>query len=206
MPTPLQDAIRAAMIGGGSLTITFDPALNGRAPGALDVYLHEIPGGVRIDQISPGEAARILWLPWKQGELTTLQPFSVTAAAANTLFFTYYLSGCKVFAVGGGPVWHIDAPVTVAEFWPQIMDNEWVEDNWPVGETQQVAYLHRAGQSVNLWDLSAYLSGPAPATYGQGDLGQATVGGIVNANHKLDFYVQASPWAQLKYAAQQLRK
>ncbi len=205
MPTPIQDNLRYQMTHGGDLTVVFDVALNAKSPGRQQVYLHEIEGGVRIDLDASGEPATILWLPWRQGEITELQPSSVESAAEGTLFFTYYLSGCKVFAIRGGPVWHVDAPISVAEFWPRIASDEWVEDNWSAGTAQQVAYIHRAGQAANLWDLSAYLTGAAPTTYGAGNVGQAIVGGVVNGG-QLDFYYQASPWKVLGYAAQTLKK
>jgi hypothetical protein len=201
---PLADDIRAAMTGGGNLTIEFDPVLNTRASGSQQVYLHAIPGGVRIDLTAPGDQATILWLPWRQGELTELQPYSIQNAADDTLFFTYYLSGCKVFAIQGGPVWHIDAEVTVAEFWPQILDDDWVAENWDPGTAQMVAYIRRAGQNALLWDLSAYLQGNGPTTYGANNIGQAIVGGIVTGG-MLDFYYQSSPWASLPYSAQVLK-
>jgi hypothetical protein len=202
MPTPIQDKLRTAMTTGGTLTVDFSSDLNAKAAGRLDVFLHDLGTSIRIDLVNTGEPANILWLPWKQGNLTELQPSSITGAAVNSLFFTYYLSGCKVFGVRGGPVWHIDAPVTVAEFWPRIASDEWVEDYWPVGDTEDVAYIHRAGQQTNLWDLSTHLSGAAPTTYGSGNVGQAIVGGVVNASKQIDFYFQASPWARLPYGKQ----
>jgi hypothetical protein len=201
MPNPLQDRIRAAMTGGGNLNLEFSVDLNARPPGSLQVYLHEIQNGVRVDLSSPGEAATIQWLPWQQGALTVLRPPSASVPP-NTLFLTYYLSGCKVFAIRGGPVWHIDAPVAVDEFWPEILSDEWVEDNWPAGTPQDVAYLHRAGQAPALWDLSAHLQGGAPNTYGAGNVGQAIVGGVVNGNHQIDLYFMTSPWSRLGYARQ----
>src|SRR2546423_12002838 len=129
MPNPLQDRIRTAMTSGGTLNLQFSADLNARAPGSLQVYLHEIPNGVRVDLSSPGEAATIQWLPWRQGGLTVLRPPSASVPP-NTLFLTYYLSGCKVFAIRGGPVWHIDAQVGVDEFWPVILSDDWVADNW----------------------------------------------------------------------------
>lgn len=205
MPNPLQDRIRAAMTGGGDLNLVLDPALNDKAPGSLLVYLHDLGDGIRVDLDQSGEAATILWLPWRQGELQALQPASIERAAANSLFLTYYLSGCKIFAIQGGPVWHIDAQVSVAEFWPQIQASEWVQDNWQAGGAQDVAYLHRAGQNAALWDLSAYLQGGAPTTYGNRNAGQALVGGVVG-NGQLDLYFKASPWADLGYSPQKSKK
>jgi len=205
MPNRLQDRIRAAMTGGGNLNLQFSADLNTKAAGSLQVYLHEIENGVRVDLTSPGEAATIQWLPWKEGELSVMRPPSASVPA-NTLFLTYYLTGCKVFAIRGGPVWHIDAPVDVGEFWPQIQNDEWVEDNWPQGTPQDVAYLHRADQAAALWDLSAHLQGGAPTTYGAGNVGQAIVGGVVNANHQIDLYFMASPWSALAYAKQVRKK
>lgn len=206
MPTPIQDSVRAAMTGGGDLDLNFDEVLNTRAPGLLQVYLHETDGGVRVDLNSPGEAATILWLPWKQGELQMLQPYSVAKQAPGGLFFTYYLTGCKVFAIRGGPVWHIDAVVAVAEFWPLIAEDDWVQENWQARTPQDVAYLHRAGQAANLWDLSAFLAGGPPSTYGAGNVGEAIVGGIVNDDRELDLYFKASPWLSLPYTATKLLK
>jgi hypothetical protein len=206
MPNILQDRIRDAMTGGGDLELELDQALNGRGPGPQQVYLHDLGASIGIDlEENDGEAAAILWLPWRQGSLTVLQPYSIQRAAPDTLFLTYYLSGCKIFAIQGGPVWHIDAPVDVGEFWPEIQGSEWVEDHWPAGGAQDVAYLHRAGQNALLWDLSAQLQGGAPTTYGHGNLGQALVGGVVN-NGQLDLYVKSSPWAALAYGLQKLRK
>jgi hypothetical protein len=119
------------------------------------------------------------------------------------LFLTYYLSGCKVFAIRGEPVWHIDAQISVKEFWPRIQNEEWVEDNWAPGTTQQVAYLHRAGQNKDLWNLSAYLEGDPPSTYGSQNVGAAVVGGVVNHSQQLDLYFKASPWGSLVYTSQQ---
>jgi len=206
MPNPLQDRIRIAMTGGGDLKLDLSPALNQKYPGSLQVYLHDAEDAVRVDLDDSGEPATILWLPWKQGELQVLQAYSIQQAAPGTLFLTYYLSGCKIFAIRGGPVWHIDAEVSVAEFWPQIAGEEWVEDNWELGTEQDVAYLHRAGQSPVLWDLSAYLAGGPPTTYGNGNIGSATVGGVVNAGHEIDFYFQASPWATLPFSGQVRKK
>lgn len=205
MANPIQDQVRAAMTGGGNLNLEFDAALNSKAPGPLQVYLHETSAGVRVDLDGTGELATVLWLPWKQGELQTLQPYSIGKAAPNTLFFTYYLTGCKVFAIRGGPVWHVDAPIEVDEFWPQILNDEWVTDNWEPGTQQPVAYLHRAGQEAALWDLSAYLVGGPPSTYGEGNVGQALVGGVVDGNQQLDLYFKASPWAPLAYSDQLLK-
>ncbi|GAA5240172.1 hypothetical protein BMMON2_29940 [Burkholderia mallei] len=102
MPNSLEAQIRQAMKTGSTLTIEFDQALNQKSPGTLNVFLHPANGGVRIDLDSgnQGEPAKILWLPWKQGELQTLQPGSISTV--DMLFFTYYLSGCKVFAGDGG--------------------------------------------------------------------------------------------------------
>lgn len=207
MPTPLQDRIRDAMAGGGELGLDLDQALNTKGPGTQEVYLHDQGASIRVDldNGNDAEAATILWIPWRQGSVTVLQPYSTWKAAPGTLFLTYYLSGCKIFAIRGGPVWHIDAQVIVAEFWPEIMSNEWVEENWSAGETQEVAYLHRAGQNASLWDLSAHLQGGAPTTYGNGNLGQALVGGIVN-NGQLDLYFKSSPWSKLAYETQKLIK
>ncbi|CAJ0808492.1 hypothetical protein LMG19083_04715 [Ralstonia psammae] len=198
----IQDDLRAAMTDGADRTLEFDAVLNARYPGKLDVYLHATETGFRIDLDSSGEPATILWLPWKQGELTTLRPESIGNADVGTLFFTYDLSGCKLFAILGGPVFHIDAPVTADEMWQQISSDEWVEEHWESG-SQQVAYVHRDGQDAGLWDLSAYLvsDGP-PSTYGNGNVGSAIVGGVVNADHQLDLYMRSSPWASLKYSGQ----
>lgn len=200
----LADDIRAAMTGGGDLTIEFDPALNAVGPGSQVVYLHAIDGGVRIDLTAPGEQETILWLPWRQGQITELQPYTIGRAADDTLFFTYYLSGCKVFAIQGGPVWHIDAPIDVGEFWPVILDDDWVAENWQPGEAQNVAYIVRAGQNPLLWDLQAYLQGNGPTAYGADNVGQAIVGGIVTGG-VLNFYYQSSPWASLPYSPQVLK-
>ncbi|WP_426400941.1 BLF1 family deaminating toxin (plasmid) [Ralstonia sp. R-29] len=191
------------MTGGADQTVEFDAALNGRYPGLLDVYLHATQTGFRIDLDASGEAATILWLPWKQGELTALRPDSIARAAAGTLFFTYDLSGCKLFSILGGPVFHIDALVSAEDTWQQISGDEWVEENWEPGSQQQVTYVHRGGQDAGLWDLSAYLvSDSPPSTYGNGNVGSAIVGGVVNANQQLDLYMRASPWASLTYASQ----
>jgi len=200
----LADDIRAAMTQGGNLSIEFDQALNAMYQGSRQVYLVPINGGVRINANGPGEQATILWLPWRQGEITELQPSVIESAADGTLFFTYYLNGCKAFAIQGGPVWHSDAGITAAMFWQRVASDEWVEDNWRVGSARQVAYIHRAGQPANLWDLSAYLMGAPPTTYGYGNMGQATVGGIVNSG-QLGFYYQALPWQVLPYAAQTMK-
>lgn len=206
MAGPIEDRVRIAMTGGGDLELVIDVNLNQRPPGSQLVYLTETEDSVFVNRDGPGEEATILWLPWKQGELTALQPYSIAKMPENSLFLTYYLSGCKVFGIQGGPVWHIDAPVDVGEFWPQIVASEWVEDNWQPGTAQAVAYLHRAGQTPNLWDLSAYLTGAPPTTYGAGNVGAATVGGVVNAAQEIDFYFQASPWAPLPATQQLLSK
>jgi len=208
MPTPIQDEVRQAMTGGGNLDLELAVELNDKASGTLDVYLHQVSADrvrVDLDPKGDGEPAEVLWLPWKQGEMPMLRASSIESAQRDTLFFTYYLSGCKVFAIRGGPVWHIDAPVSVNEFWPRITSDEWVEDNWPTGTAQNVAYLHRAGQADALWNLSDYLVGGPPTTYGAGNIGQAIVGGVVNNNNQLDLYFKASPWASLDYT-EQLRK
>lgn len=205
MPNPIQDKVRAQMTGGGDLNLEFVPELNNQSIGSLRVYLHEEnKTQVRVNLNNTGELATVLWLPWKQGEMRTLQPLSIERADINTLFLTYYLSGCKVFAIRGGPVWHIDAQIPVTEFWPFILQDEWVEDNWGQGKEQQVAYLHRAGQKPDLWDLKAHLEGDLPSTYGSGNLGDALVGGVVNASRQLDLYFKAgtSRWASLKYTSQ----
>ncbi|NET05138.1 MAG: BLF1 family deaminating toxin [Symploca sp. SIO2B6] len=210
----IQDQIRTAMTTGGKLQLNFDQILNTKPSGKLDVYLHKINSSdtVEVDlNPSGGEAAQVLWLPYKQGELTTLQPFSIGNVPSNTLFMTYDLSGCKVFAVNKttgdeacGPVWHIDAEITTKEFWPQITSDEWVEDWWQPGTQQQVAYLHRFGQSSNLWDLSPYLEGPPPTTYGDEKVLSAVVGGVVNNSKKIDLYFQEpkSSWTSLNYTSQ----
>ncbi|HEX6369258.1 MAG TPA: BLF1 family deaminating toxin [Longimicrobium sp.] len=213
MPNLIQDQVRAAMTDGGDLELEFDSALNTKGAGSLQVFLHETTNGVRVDLDDAGEAATVLWLPWKQGELQTLQPFSIGKAAPNTLFFTYYLSGCKVFAIGGGPVWHIDAPIEAAEFWPQIVSDEWVEENWEPGSEQPVAYLHRAGQQAALWDLSPYLIGGPPSTYGAGNVGQGLVGGVVDDSKRIDLYFKtssvsplpASHWVPLECTVHRLK-
>lgn len=211
MPNSLEAQIRQAMKTGSTLTIEFDQALNQKSPGTLNVFLHPANGGVRID-LDPGnqgEPAKILWLPWKQGELQTLQPGSISTV--DMLFFTYYLSGCKVFAGDGGPVWHIDAPVEANQFWRRMSSDEWMED-WEVGTDRQVAYLHRAGQSDSLWNLSAYLEGAAPSTYGRDNLGQAVVGGIVTGRQQMSLYQYAttssgsSAWSPLTYTLQQRKQ
>ncbi|HVI45116.1 MAG TPA: BLF1 family deaminating toxin [Chitinophaga sp.] len=204
------DNLRNAMETGGNLGVTFTQELNTKAPGMIQVYLHQVDANtVRIDlQPQGGEEASILWLPWRQGELPVLQPFSIDTVPVGTLFFTYELTGCKVFAIQGGPAWHIDSEVRVDEFWPRIMSEEWVEDHWPVNTTQNVAYIHRAGQAAGLWDLSAHLNGAAPQTYGHNNVGNAVVGGIVrqSSNSKqLELYYKASPWAKFSYAAQKLK-
>jgi hypothetical protein len=202
---PLQDDIRNAMTQGGDLVVTFDQALNALYPGSRQVYLVATDdGGVRINANGPGEQATILWLPYRQGEITELLASVIAAAADDTLFFTYYLSGCKVFAIQGGPVWHSDAEIDAATFWDRVQSDEWVEDNWPAGDPQQVAYIRRAGQSANLWDLSPYLVGAPPSTYGDGNVGQATVGGVVTGG-QLAFYYQTSPWQVLPYATQTMK-
>jgi hypothetical protein len=206
MANPIQDQVRAAMTGGGNLDLEFDAALNDKAPGPLQVYLHETATGVRVDLDDTGEPATVLWLPWRQGTLQMLQPFSIGRAARGSLFFTYYLTGCKVFAIRGGPVWHVDAPIPVGEFWPQIVGDEWVTDNWEPGTEQPVAYLRRAGQQAELWDLSEHLVGNPPSTYGAGNVGQALVGGVVDDNQQLDLYFKSSPWAPLGYTGQLLKK
>ncbi|AGK47949.1 MULTISPECIES: eIF4A-inactivating lethal factor BLF1 [Burkholderia] len=211
MPNSLETQIRQAMKTGGTLTIEFDQALNQKSPGTLNVFLHSTKGGVRIDLDSgnQGEPAKILWLPWKQGELQTLQPGSISTT--GMLFFTYYLTGCKVFAASGGPVWHIDAPVEVEQFWPRMSSDEWMED-WEIGTDQAIAYLHRAGQRDNLWNLSKYLEGPAPSTYGRDNLGEAVVGGIVSGPRQMDLYQYAttssgsSPWSRLAYTNQRRKQ
>ncbi|AOI42305.1 eIF4A-inactivating lethal factor BLF1 [Burkholderia oklahomensis] len=210
MSNSLETQIRQAMKTGSAFTVEFDQSLNQKSPGTLSVFLHSMNGGVRIDLDSGnhGESAKILWLPWKQGELQTLQPGSISTK--DMLFFTYYLSGCKVFAGSGGPIWHIDAPVDVTQFWRRMTSDEWMED-WDTGTDRAVAYLHRAGQSENLWNLSEYLEGPAPSTYGSGNLGQAVVGGIVSGPKQVDLYRYAttssgsSPWSPLAYANQRRR-
>ncbi|ABA50512.1 hypothetical protein BURPS1710b_2316 [Burkholderia pseudomallei 1710b] len=211
MPNSLEAQIRQAMKTGSTLTIEFDQALNQKSPGTLNVFLHPANGGVRIDLDSgnQGEPAKILWLPWKQGELQTLQPGSISTV--DMLFFTYYLSGCKVFAGDGGPIWHIDAPVEANQFWRRMSSDEWMED-WEVGTDRQVAYLHRAGQSDSLWNLSAYLEGAAPSTYGRDNLGQAVVGGIVTGRQQMSLYQYAttssgsSAWSPLTYTLQQRKQ
>ncbi|AOJ09878.1 eIF4A-inactivating lethal factor BLF1 [Burkholderia mayonis] len=211
MPNSLETQIRQAMKTGSAFTVEFDQSLNQKSPGTLSVFLHSMNGGVRIDLDSGnhGESAKILWLPWKQGELQTLQPGSISTP--DTLFFTYYLSGCKVFAGRSGPIWHIDAPVDAAQFWRRMTSDEWMED-WVTGTDRAVAYLHRAGQRENLWKLSEYLEGPAPSTYGSGDLGQAVVGGIVSGPQQVDLYRYAttssgsSPWSPLTYGDQRRKK
>lgn len=208
--TYLNDIV-AAMTGGGTLNVQFDPRLNGKAPGRLEVFLSagDLPDSVKVGVEGPGESANILWLPWKQGELQTLQPDSVERVPPGTLFLTYVLSGCKLFAIRGGPVWHIDAPVEVGEFWPRILDDDWVKDFWSVGTAQDVAYLHRAGQQPELWDLTGLLQGGAETTYGADNLGDARVGGIVVEGQQgkyLDLYVRTSPWASLSYAEGRRKK
>ena len=214
MSTPIQDKIRTAMTSGGNLFIEFDSALNGKPPGSLNVYLQEIQSGagVKINLNSPGELANIIWLPWKQGQLTALRPSSIKGQ--NTLFFTYNLTGCKVFAIQDGPIWHIDAPIEVKEFWPQIANDEWVEDYWEVSTEKQVAYLRRGGQDSKYWDLSEYLQGVGPTTYSSNNIGEAVVGGVVNASEQLDLYFKVTPqsssesssWTPLKYNSQKRLK
>lgn len=204
----LQEKIRTAMRTGGDLKLSFDPSLNTKSPGAQNVYLHAISENeIKINlTASGGEASDILWLPWRQGELPSIQEFSISAAKPETLFLTYELSGCKLFGIKGGPFWHIDAQVSVSEFWPGILSSEWVEDYWPAGSTQDVAYLHRLGQSASLWDLSQKITGNPPTTYGSGNVGNAFVGGIVNTHNEIDLYYQASPWSPLKYTQQTMKK
>lgn len=205
---PIQDKVRAEMTGGGSLNLDLILELNHQSVGLLQVYLHEEnQTEVSVDLNKTGELAEVLWLPWRQGELQTLLPYWIEKGELNTLFLTSYLSGCKVFAIRGGPVWHIDAPIPVTEFWPLILNSEWVEDNWEPGTEQQVAYLHRADQESTLWNLSAYLDGAPPSTYGSDNLGQAVVGGVVNASQQIDLYFKfnKSPWASLNYTSQRLR-
>lgn len=197
------------MRNGGELRLSLDPDLNLQSPGKLRVYLHEVnENEIRVD-LDPGnnaEPADIVWLPWRQGEMPMVQPYSISSSPPETIFLTYELTGCKIFGIQGGPVWHIDAEVSVDEFWPIIQQEEWVQENWPAGETQNLAYLHRAGQPPELWDLSAHLAGAAPTTYGSGgNLGNAFVGGIVNDEGQLDFYFQASPWKTLPYAEQVMK-
>ncbi|HTQ15667.1 MAG TPA: BLF1 family deaminating toxin [Rhizomicrobium sp.] len=196
---PLEQDIRDAMTGGLALTIEFADGMNDLGTGNRQVYLTAIPGGVRISPNAPGEQVTILWLPWRQGEMYQLRAETIEAAPNGRLFFTYYMTGCKLFAIRGGPVWHIDAQIPVAQFWPRICDEEWVKDNWQAGTAMPVAYLHRAGQGPALWDLSAFLEGDPPTTYGAANVGQAIVGGIVT-DGVIDYYYQSSPWAPLKYA------
>lgn len=203
----LQD-IKNAMINGEDLELSFDQALNDKAGGGLDVYLHEErPNRIRVDLTAEGgEKARILWLPWKQGGLPSLSAHSVTSPRnEGKLFLTYVLSGCKVFGIAGGPIWHIDATISANVFWEQIQDVEWIQDNWQIGESQDVAYIHREGQREEYWNLSNYLEGDEPITYGRGNVGSAIVGGIVN-HGKIDLYLKASPWKTFKYTNQKRKK
>ncbi len=204
----LIDDIRNAMTSGGNLYLQLGPELKGKSPALIDVFLRRINNETievnSVDFNPPGESAKLLWLPWKQGELTQLQRFSIERADPETLFLTFYLTGCKVFAIKDGPVWHIDAPVSVTEFWPRIEKDEWVEDNWAKGTEKSVAYLHRAGQGQDLWDLSQYLTGNPPNTYSCGDVGEALVGGIVkdeNNSKYIDLYFSTtpSPWESMGY-------
>lgn len=201
---PLIDMIRNAMINGTPLNLDLDLELNQILPGLRPVYLHPLSNGVRVDLEAPGEQAPILWLPWTQGELRSLMPYWVAQAPPGTVFLTYYLTGCKLFAIYGGPTFHIDSEMTVAEFWPQIVGTEWVDANWPVGRSQNVAYLYRAGQPGRFWNLASQLQGPPPTTYGNGDnTGMALVGGVLNSSRQIDLYYQTSPWMPLAFSAQQ---
>jgi uncharacterized Zn-binding protein involved in type VI secretion len=203
---------KEGMTKGTRFELEIDSSLKEKASGLLNVSLHKIETGVRICSTVTGELVDALWLPWKQGNLATLQPFVHKSHNKSGMpFLTSYLSGCKVFAIRGGPIWHIDAMVSVQEFWPKILNSDWVEDHWEDGGTQEVAYLHRAGQDRDLWDLSAYLDGAEPSTYGEGNLGAGLVGGIVDNDQRIDLYLKvtlnsrSSEWAPLRYATQ-LRK
>jgi hypothetical protein len=202
----LIDDIRNAMTSGGNLYLLLGRELMDKSPALIDVFLRRIDNDTievnSVDFNPPGESATLLWLPWKQGDLTLLQRYSIEKAEPETLFLTHYLSGCKVFAIKDGPVWHIDAPVSVTEFWPRIENDEWVLENWQTGTEKLVAYLHLAGQPNDSWDLSQYLPGNQPNTYGCGNIGEALLGGIVkdsNNSKYIDLYFRTTPWESMRY-------
>ena len=204
----LADQIRQAMKQGGNFNVEMAEAIKGIVSGKLTVYLHKNDNGALINkEEKDGEKCDILWLPWKQGNLPCLGTYPIESVPENTLFFTYYLSGCKIFGIKGGPIWHIDAPILVSESIKVIKEDEWVEDNWEISKSQQVAYLHRLGQQSKDWDLSDYLKGDAPTTYGKDNVGQCIVGGIVNAEKQIHlYYYDGKVWKPFDYTTQTLLK
>ena len=72
---PLENDVRNAMRNGGTLDVEFDAALNDLASGTQDVYFHSINADlVRIDTTpAGGELVTILWMPYNQGNITTLR-------------------------------------------------------------------------------------------------------------------------------------
>ena len=81
-----------------------------------------------------------------------------------------------------------------------------MEDNYPVGDTKQVAYLHRTGGKEQEWDISGYIKNTGKAsTYD----GQCIVGGIVNDKKAIDLYyfdTTAKKWQSFDYTAQKRLK
>lgn len=203
----IESDLRDAITGGGDTTITFGQTLKAASPGTQDVYLQQVdPSTVHVDKIpSSGvplgaEAATILWLPWRQGGLTTLQPSSVRRAPVGRLFMTADLTGCKVLAFEGGPTFHIDALVGPDEFWTEVLQDEWIQEHFLDGTPQQVSYVHRAGQAPALWDLAGRMNGGATTTYGAGNVGLGQVAGVVaqgGQERVLQLYLKASPWTAL---------
>lgn len=217
--TLLQD-IKTAMINSGTLNLLISNELNG-ATGLQTVYLHKIEGQdmIRVDLTAEGgEQAKILYLPWVSQKNCILSERHVSDAPADTLFLTYELSGCKVFGIEGGPIWHIDGGLSVPEFSKSIFECEWCLEHWfgateaidpAEGEShyQNVAYIHRSGEPENEWDLTAFISGAAPVTYGaEGDqIGSAVVGGIRGEAASLTLYCRRDTgWSPFVYSAQEL--
>lgn len=214
----IANKIRDGMTKGSDLKVTFGEGMKAKGTGKTVVYLHENKDdGILIDDVKDGgEECEILWLPWKQGEAYVINEYSIGAAKADQLFFTFKLTGCRVFGIEGGggeeqnegaPIWHIDAGIDAKEFMEKIfVSNDWVIDNWNVGSDQNLAYLRRAGQNPENWDLSAYFKGDPPSTYGKDNVGECTIGGICNGKGKITLYKQESvanaKWESLNYTKQ----
>jgi hypothetical protein len=217
--TPIFDKIYNGVINGAKfpeIDLELSGDINTYPAGKLDVCFRKNDNSIEIwpakNYEQGDERATILWLPWKQGEVTMLNERSIQQAPPKTLFLTYDLTGCKILFLRNGPIWHIDAQVHPGEFFPVVSGSEWVEDNWESGESDLSTYIHRHGQDSKLWDLSDYIKeNPTPSReYGKGNIGDALVVGFVNDLKTLNLYMRseyaAGAWTPLTEAVMTRKK
>merc|ERR1719295_244984 len=206
----IADRLRQQMRDNAGWKVRFGDDLIDSPSGRQEVFLHqEANDFVLIDKKQKGgEKCTILWLPYKQGEVTCLTSYNVSKADAGTLFFTHNLSGCKLLSVAGGPVFHIDHNVTVKEFVPHIQTMEDIEDLGGL-KGQSCAFVYSENSKPAVYSLADYGGSQCEeqaTTYGKaGVAGECTVGGVLLESGQIELHLhqnvqQKESWKAIEYA------